>query len=120
MAFTYTPEAPTDLTRVRWHSGQTVEAESFVSDAEIAFALAEEGSWRKAVISVIKFIIARLSQPNFKADWLQVDNATARAGFETLLAAKRAELGIPAITGSVQSVYRSDSNPNATVPDDLE
>lgn len=120
MTFTYTPSAITDITRVRWHTGQTVEAESFVSDEDITMALSEEGSWRKAVISVIKFVIARLSQPNFKADWLQVDTATARAGFETLLATKRAELGIPAITGGVQSVYRSDSNPNATVPSDLE
>lgn len=108
--FTYTPSAtPDDATRVRFHTGQTVEAESLISDEEIAMLLAEQSSWQQATIAAIKYIIARLSQPNFKADWLSVDNATARQGYETLLAAKRAEFGIPALVATGQAVYRSDS-----------
>lgn len=118
MTFTYSPSAtPTDLTRVRFHTGQTVEAESLASDEEIAMAIAEEGSWQTAVISVIKKIIAELSKPNFKADWLQVDHKVAREGYVDLLAIKRAELGIPAVTGRGQSVYRPDSD-QTDVPED--
>jgi len=81
VTFTYTPSStPSDLTRVRFHTGQTVEAESFLTDEDISMILAEEGTWQKAVIASIKFIMARLSQPNFKADWLQVDNKAARVG----------------------------------------
>lgn len=119
MAFTYTPAAVNDTTRVRWHTAQTVEAESFVSDAEITMAISEEGSWRKAVVSVLKFIIAKLSQPDFTADWLKVSNAEARAGFETLLALKRQEFGIPAITARAQMVYRSDSSDDAVPEGDV-
>ena len=110
MTFTYTPSAtPTDLTRVRFHTTQTVAAESFLSDEEIAMMIAEEGTWQKAVIAGLEFIIGKLSQPDFKADWLQVSNSTARKGYETLLAEKRRALGIPAVTGGSQAVYRPDS-----------
>ena len=110
MTFTYTPSStPTDLARERFHTGQTVEAESFLTDEDIEMILAEEGTWQKAVISGIKFIMARLSQPNFKADWLQVDNKAARDGFEKLLAEKRRELSVAAITAGVVNTYRQDS-----------
>ncbi len=110
MTFTYSPSAtPTDLTRVRFHTTQTVSAESLLTDEEIAMLIAEEGSWQAAVIAGLKFIIGKFSQPNFRADWLQVDNKSAREGFEKLLAEKRRELGIPAVSGGSQAVYRADS-----------
>ena len=109
MTFTYTPAAATDSTRVRFHTGDTVEAEAYLSDEEITFLLAEESSWQRATISAIKFIIAKLSKPNFKADWLQVDHASARKGFESLLQQKRQEFGIAAVTTRSQATYRPDS-----------
>jgi len=110
VTFTYTPSStPSDATLVRFHTGQTVEAESFISDEEITMILAQEETWQRAVISVIKFIMARLSQPNFKADWLQIDNKAARDGFAQLLAEKRRELGGAAITAGVVNTYRVDS-----------
>lgn len=111
MTFTYIPSStPNDVTRVRFHTGQTVEAESFVSDEEIEMMLAESATWQEAVITVIKFIMARLSQPNFRADWLQIDHESARKGYAALLAQKASELGVPAITARGQSVYRADSD----------
>lgn len=109
MTFTYTPETPTDTTRVRFALGDVTDGENFLSDEEIGMALSESGSWQAAVISCIKTIIARLSRPDFRADWLQVSNAEARKGYETLLREKRAEYGIPAISARGQSVYRADS-----------
>lgn len=111
MTFTYLPGAtPDDNTLIRFHVGDTVEGEHYLSDEEIALLLAEAGSVSAGVLSAITFIIARLSQPNFKADWLTVDNATARKGFEGLLALKRREFGVAAVAGGVQSVSRSDRN----------
>lgn len=110
MTFTYSPSAtPSDLTRVRFHTGQTVEAESFLSDEEIAMMIAEESTWQKAVIAGLKFIIMKLSQPDFKADWLQVSHGTAIKGFQSLLAEKRREFGVPALSATAVHTYRADS-----------
>lgn len=117
MTFTYAPAAPDDITRVRFHTGQTLEAESFLTDEDISFQISEAGSWQKAVITCLQYIITKLSQPNFKADWLSVDNASARAGYENMLAEKRREFGIPAVTGRAQAVYRGDSL-QTDVPED--
>lgn len=109
MTFTYTPAAPDDTTWVRFHIHDTVESESYLSDEEIGMALSNYGSVAAASIACIKSIIATLSKPDFRADWLQVSNAEARKGYETLLREKRAEFGIPAVSASGQSVYRADS-----------
>lgn len=115
MAFTYTPSAtPDDRDRVRFHTGDTTEGENFLSDEEIAMLLAEAGSWQQAVIGGIQFIIAKLSKPNFQADWLTVNHSEARKGYEKLLAAKRQELGITAITARAVSVHRSDSRTDSS------
>lgn len=109
MPFNYRPELGDDIARVRFHIGDTVDGEHFLSDEEIGMALSDSGSWQSAVLVCIKAIIARLSRPDFRADWLQVSNAEARKGYETLLREKRAEYGIPAISARGQSVYRADS-----------
>lgn len=109
MTFTYTPSAtPSDTTRVRFHTAQTVEAESFVSDEEIAMLIAEGGGWQPAVIAVLQLIILKLSQPDFTADWLKVSSAEARKGYEGRLADKRREFGLSGMVGRAQSVRRSD------------
>jgi hypothetical protein len=110
MAFTYTPSAtPSDRDRVRFHVGDTVEAQHYLEDEDIEMLLAEAGTWQRAVIGGLKYIIARLSQPNFRADWLQVDHKSAREGYERMLVQKRQEFGIAAITATAVSVRRSDS-----------
>lgn len=114
MTFSYTPSAtPTDKDRVRFHTGDTTEGENFLSDEEITMILAETGSWQQAVISGIRYIIAKLSKPNFQADWLTVNHTEARKGYERLLAEKQRELGVAAITATAVSVQRSDSRVDA-------
>lgn len=109
MTFTYTPEAVDDVTRVRFWTGDTTEGENFLSDEEIDMMISEEGSYQKAVIACLQLIIAKLSQPNFTADWLTVDNKSAREGYQTLLAQMRNKFGVAALSSGVQSVTRSDS-----------
>lgn len=111
MTFTYDLVTPTDVTRVRRHLGDTDQNTAIFSDEEISFILDEEGTVAKAVIACIKTIIAKLSaEPNMKADWLQVDWATAMAGWKTLLAEKKTEFNLGwQLSSGGQHSYRPDS-----------
>lgn len=111
MTFTYNTPFQTDVDRARFHLGDTDAGLPRMSDEEIQGVIDESASWKHAVISCIVSMIARLSQPNFTADWLTVNHAAARAGYETLLGLKRAEFGISgrqALTASVVHVSRAD------------
>jgi hypothetical protein len=115
MSFTYTPATPTDLTRVRFHLSDTVEATPIFSDDEITFCIAETTSWQGAVIMCIKNIIASMSaNPNFTADWLRVDYKDGIAGWNKLLTIKAAEFGYSVGTSTIvttaQRVTRADSD----------
>lgn len=111
MTFTYDLATPNDITRVRSHISDTVEATAIYSDEEINFFLSEEGSVAKTVIRCIRQVIAKLAaEPNMKADWLQVDWATAQAAWKTLLAEKKSEFGLGWQSSSGgQHSYRPDS-----------
>lgn len=111
MAFTYTPSAtPTDLTRVRFHIGDTVEAAAIFEDAEIEMAIAEAGGWQQAVVYCLQTIIAKISaEPDFKADWLSVEMGRSLEGYKALISEKRRLFNIAALTAAAKPVYRSDS-----------
>lgn len=108
MSFTYSGDLTAPVDYVRFHTGQTVEGESFISDEEIQSLLETEGSAQAAVIAALGYIVSRLSQPDFRADWLQIDHAEARQGYEGLLARKRAELGQGGLTAKAITTYRRD------------
>lgn len=111
MTFTYDPGAatPTDVTRVRAYIGDTVEDEAYLTDEEINLFIADGGTWQAAVVLSIKAILRKLSQPNFRADWLQMDYKAARDGFKDALKEARREFNVSAVSSSSQAVYRSDS-----------
>lgn len=100
----------TDMTRVRFHTGDTDVSAPMFEDAEINAVITEAGTWKLAVIALLESLIARLaSTPNFTADWLRVDNASAIKAFEALIVRKRREFGIKAITSGITYQYRPDS-----------
>lgn len=109
MAFTYTEDLTVNRDFVRFHTGDVVSAESFLSDAIITSLLATYSSKQTATIAAIRYILTRLSQPNFTADWLTVDNKGAIDSYRQLLREKQAEFGIAAITASAVYTYRADS-----------
>lgn len=110
MAFTYTPGTPTDITRVRYHIGDTDEQIAIFTDEEIQFILNEQSSVGAAVVSLINSIIARLSAtPDFTADWLRVDAGRSLDGYRMLLAEKRREFGLNQISSRARHTYRGDS-----------
>jgi len=69
MTFHYQPGLD-DVSRVRFHLGDTVETGAKFQDEEIAAVISEKGSWQQAVIACILNLMARLSIPDFTADWL--------------------------------------------------
>jgi hypothetical protein len=112
MAFTYTEDLTNNRDFVRFYTGDTTEAESFLSDGIITSLLATEASKQHAVLSAIRYIIRQLSKPDFKADWLQVSYSDARKGYEAMLKQLQAEFGVTGTGGvgsSNVSTYRGDS-----------
>lgn len=95
MTFTYTPATPTDITRVRFHLADTVEATAIFSDEEINFAIAEAGTWQGAVIACIRSIMASLAgEPDMTADWLKIDWRRSADNWRVLLNEKAQQFGI--------------------------
>lgn len=112
MAFTYSPSAtPDDLTLTRYYVRDTVEASAMWTDDEIDMVLALKGSVEAASISLLQNRITELSNnPNMKADWLQVDWATALSALKTTLAELKQEFGLGwQLSSGGQHVYRPDS-----------
>ena len=111
MAFTYNTTAPTDITRVRYHLADTVEAEAIWTDEDITYAITlQDGSWQRAVISLIEQYITMLSRtPDFSADWLSVNTKGTIQSWRALLADKRREFGLKQIFATVTHTYRADS-----------
>lgn len=113
MSFTYLGDLTTNRDYVRFHCGDVVADESLLSDELIASLITSEGSKQRAVIAAIDHKIARLSDPNFEADWLKVDNRAAVQSLEKLRANKAASLGISlsglTFVSGVTHTYRADS-----------
>lgn len=110
MTFTYDlSNGFSDLERVRFHIGDTVSSAARFSDEEINAITTEFGSWQAAVIACLEFIVTKLSEPNFRADWLQVDLDTGRKSYEALLERKRLELSQADAPYGGKHVFRKDS-----------
>lgn len=109
--FSYQPGLTRPLDLVRFHIGDTEPDGFWLPDATINALIAQTADWHAAVIEALRFIITKLSQPNFTADWLTVDNASARTAYQTLLAEKKREFGVGSgrPTSGSTNVYRSDS-----------
>lgn len=112
MTFTYSLTAPyTNLTRVRFAIRDTVEAAAIFTDEEINFRLSEESTWQRAVISLLVAKIGELANsPDFQADKLSITQATQLNALKALLAEKRQEYGIAAVTATTAYGWRPDSN----------
>lgn len=111
MTFTYDLTNVTDLTRVRYHLQDTNPDGPLFSDEEINFAISEKLTYQRATVSLIQALIARMAnEPDFRADWLNVNRASQLAKYQELLKQKRAEFGLNMLTATGVPVYRSDSD----------
>lgn len=109
MTFTFSAALTTDRDKVRFYTGDTTESESYLSDELITGVLTVEGTYQKATVACILYIITQLSDPDFRADWLNVSNSKAREGWLRLLDEMRRKFNIAAVTATAVHTYRADS-----------
>jgi hypothetical protein len=113
MTYSFSIALANDVSKVRFHTGDNHTEGYFLDDETIQYFLTAGESVGQVSIRCIRYIITQLSQPNFRQDWLSVDNAEARKGYETLLRQKAQEFGISLTGASVGSTvtnpYRQDS-----------
>lgn len=112
MTYRFQTNLSDDVSLVRFHIGDNHEDGHYLEDETIQYFITADGVG-KAVIKCIRYIITQLSQPDFRQDWMNVSNAEARKGYETLLKEKAQELNV-SLTGAVMSStianpYRADS-----------
>ena len=101
----------TDKDWVRFHIADTNSEGMYIDDETIQYFI-NDSSKEQAVITCIHNIIAQLSAPDTKLDWLTVNYADARKGYENLLIRKKQELGITSgatLTSSAATGWRVDS-----------
>jgi hypothetical protein len=108
MTATFDPALGNSISKVRFHVGDTDVNNAMLQDETITALLVSQGTIEKAVIAILLHLISEMSRPNFRADWLQVDHDSALKGLRDLLAEKRAEFGIPALTAFLKTVERVD------------
>lgn len=110
MTFTYAFDAALDRDQIRYHLSDTQEETAVFSDEDIQMALTMAGSVSAAVIALIKQRLQKLAnEPDSKIDFLSVDWKRSQKAWETMLAEKRKEFGIPSRSGSAVHTYRADS-----------
>lgn len=110
MTFTYDLAGSGDVSLVRFHIGDVEASAPVFSDEVITALLTINGQLiGPTVVACLKHKMALLSQPNFTADWLTVDNRSAREGVQALLVEKQKEFKLSGVTGRVVTVTRSDT-----------
>jgi hypothetical protein len=92
MSFTFDTALGDDIAWVRFHIADTDSNGYYLHDETIQY-LIDADSKEQAVIDCLENIIAQLSAPTTKLDWLSVDYSQARAGYEALLKRMKQKLG---------------------------
>lgn len=111
MAFTYTEDLTVDADFVRFHTHDTVENESQLSDAIITSLLATETTKENAVIAGLTYKMHALLVPDIDADELTIqNNKEAADGYRKLIGDKKTEFGVPTYVATVTYTYRADSD----------
>ena len=116
MAITYDATLATDLGRVRFHLGDTVDsagpkpADANFTDDELTGLITVEGSWQRAVAAGFETLAGLWAKHvTFNADGMSVTQSDTTKGFAELAADWRARFGTPnASTGGSAAVTRAD------------
>lgn len=111
MTYAFDPTLADDVSLVRFHIGDTNPAGCYLQDETIQYWIDQTDSIGKASLQCIQYIITQLSTPGFNLDWLSVNMADARKGYQDLMTQKMIEFGLPAarMVASVSLPHRADS-----------
>jgi len=114
MTYTFDPALADSVSLCRFHIGDNNSDGHFLEDETLQYFITlDNGSIGHAVIRGIQYIVTQLSTPDFRTDWMSVNNATALASYEKMLIRKAQEFGLN-VSGvsagcSVKNVSRDDS-----------
>jgi len=117
MTYSFDASLADDVSLTRFHIGDNSADGYYLEDETIQYFVTA-GSVGSASIECIKYIISQLSQPDFKLDWMSVNNNDkAREGYQNLLDKKVVEFGLPLYTASstISQPYRADSKQDSDV-----
>ncbi len=106
----YTYDISTDRGAVRREINDTDTANGKFTDAEVDYALTSGGSVGAAVVLCLEWLLAMLTDPNFTADWLTVDSASAYKSVSALLDRKRAQYSLATVRATTAYAWRPDSD----------
>ncbi len=106
---TYTYVLTTDRGKVRLAINDTDTTNGKLTDEEIDYALTLKTTVGAAAVQCIDWLLAKTADPNFTADWLTVDNASAFKSLSSLRLLLCQSFGVPSLNTSSVFVYRADS-----------
>lgn len=91
------------------HINDTDTTAGKLTDAEVDYALTLKTTVGAAAVQCIDWLLAKVTDPNFTADWLTVDNASAFKSLSALRLLLCQSFAVPSLTTSSVFVYRADS-----------
>lgn len=115
MTFTFGEDLSDDLDFVRFKTADTIQDQAYMSDELITSLLSEYSNKQAATVAAARYILTRMAQPKFKADWLEIDPGSSLTIRRKLLEDLISELDPSAESISVDTVntYRADSGQTA-------
>ncbi len=106
---TVTYSLSTTIGKIRLNINDTDTANPKLTDEEIQYCIDEKTTVGASSVMALGLLMAKLADPNFQADWLQVDNASAFKSLSSLRLLLCQSYGVPSLTTSSVFVYRADS-----------
>jgi hypothetical protein len=108
VTFTFLADLSTALDRVRFSIGDTDSAGYYLADETINALITLHGE-NGAIVESLRYILAQLSRPDFRADWLQVTNKEAATAVRLQLRDAIRRYGTGGLVAGTVNVYRQDS-----------
>jgi hypothetical protein len=93
---------------------------AFFTDEEISMTITEQGTYKKAVLALLNQMrMLYIQQGDVKADWFNSYGIKSAEQLGQMIAAKRVELGLSAITSSAVHRYRRDFDEDS-IPSEVD
>jgi hypothetical protein len=106
---TYTYDLATDRGKVRLWVNDTDTTNGKLTDAEIDYCLTEKTTVGGAVVMALELLMAKVTDPNFSADWLSVSNDAAYKSLSAQRLLMCQKFGVASLSTNSVHTYRADS-----------
>ena len=99
----------TDIGKIRLLINDTDTANTKLTDEEIQYCIDTKTTVAASAVMAVGLLMAKMADPNFTADWLTVDHASAFKSLQALRLQLCQSFGVPSLTASSVFVFRADS-----------